>query len=300
MATRAYTLVACARFQKVAAPQSLRLRDNRIQPAPRAPDNEGAMPAPLMIAAAAAFGTLIGSFLNVCIYRLPRGESLVHPPSHCPGCGARVRPRDNVPILAYALLRGRCRDCGVRISPRYMTVEAVTGLLAGLCAWRFGPTWTALAAFVFLSILLVVVVTDFEFYIIPNEMTAAGFVLGLASIPVLPVTWLDAASGCVLGVGLLGGLAFGYHKLTGRDGMGGGDVKLAAVLGVVLGATGMLLSLFIASLLGTLCGLAILLATRRSLRTPLPFGVFLAPVAGVILLIGPQHIMARLYGGIAG
>jgi leader peptidase (prepilin peptidase)/N-methyltransferase len=253
------------------------------------------MPGPI-VAAAAFLGTLIGSFLNVCIYRLPRGESLVRPPSHCPACMARVRPRDNVPIVSYCMLRGRCRDCGERISPRYAAVEAVTGALAAICAWRFGPSWTAVAAFAFLAILLVVVVTDYQFYVIPNEMTGAGLLLGIASVPVLPVTWQDAALGLLLGVGVLGGLAFGYYKITGRDGMGGGDVKLAAVLGVVLGASGVMLSLFIASLIGTLVALAVLLATRRSLRTPIPFGVFLAPAAGAVLLVGPSTILARLTG----
>ncbi len=253
------------------------------------------MPGPI-VAAAAVFGVIVGSFLNVCIHRLPRGESLVNPPSHCPACNARVRPWDNVPILSYCILRGRCRDCGVRITPRYALVEALTGVLAAISVTRFDVTWTALAAFAFLAIMLVVVFTDFQFYIIPNEMTGAGFLLGLASVPVLPVTWIDAIAGCVLGAGLLGGLAFGYYKITGRDGMGGGDVKLAAVLGVVLGAAGVLLSLFLASLIGTLCGLAILLATRRSLRTPLPFGCFLAPAACVVLLVGPHAILTRLYG----
>ncbi len=248
---------------------------------------------PSLGAAAFALGSVVGSFLNVCIYRLPRGESVVAPRSRCPWCAAPIRAYDNVPLVSWLLLGGRCRACRAPISARYPLIEALAGGLAVLAAARFGASLAAVAAFCFLAVLVVVLMTDLEFQIIPNEMTAAGLALGLLAVPVLPVTLRDSLIGAALGVGLLGGLAVGYRALTGRDGMGGGDVKLAAVLGSVLGWSGLLVTLFLASLVGTFAGVAILLATRRSLRTPLPFGVFLAPAAAAVLLIGPARILLR-------
>ena len=249
------------------------------------------------LTAAFTLGAIVGSFLNVCIYRLPRGESVIAPRSRCTQCGMSLRARDNVPIIAWLALKGRCRTCGTHVSARYPLVETLSGTLAVIAVMKFGPTWTAAAAYVFAALLMVVVFTDLDFQIIPDEINAAAFIAGAASIGVLPVTLWDAIAGAAIGVGILGGLAYGYHKLTGREGMGGGDVKLAAVLGIVLGASGLVVTLFLASLAGTLVGLAMLTAQRKSLRTPLPFGCFLAPAAVIVLLLGPDTFTHAILRG---
>jgi leader peptidase (prepilin peptidase)/N-methyltransferase len=241
-----------------------------------------------------ALGAIVGSFLNVCIHRLPRDESIVRPNSRCPVCGLALRARDNIPLISWIVLRGRCATCAAPISARYPLVEAVSGSLALTAAARFGVSLGALAAFGFSALMLVVVFTDLDFQIIPNEVTAAGVVVGLASVGAFPISLSDSLAGAALGLALLGGIALGYRMLTGRDGMGGGDVKLAAAMGAMLGSGGLLLTLFLASLAGTLIGLSVLLASRRSLRTPLPFGVFLAPAATIVLMIGPDVALRSL------
>lgn len=250
---------------------------------------------PLLWAAAFVFGTLIGSFLNVCIYRLPREESVVDPPSHCPACDTRIRWYDNLPVLAWILLRGRCRDCHTAFSIRYPLIEAVTGALGVLAVWRFGATPEAVLAFGFCCVMLVVVFTDYDAQIIPDEMVIAGVVLGLLSTLVYVSTWTRALSGAAVGFGVLWAIREGYYRLTGRDGMGFGDCTLALAMGCMLGATGVMVSFFLASLVGTILGLAILMARRQSLRTELPFGVFLAPAAALVLFIGPDAVLRPLH-----
>jgi leader peptidase (prepilin peptidase)/N-methyltransferase len=234
-----------------------------------------------------AFGALLGSFLNACIYRIPRGISIVHPPSACPRCGARIRPRDNVPVLGWLWLRGRCRDCREPISPRYPAVEALTAVVFGFLALRYGWTPELVPALVFAGAMIFVTWIDYDARIIPDAITLPGIALGLLASAVTPVTWVSAAAGAALGFLLLLGIAEGYRKLTGIDGMGGGDIKLAAMLGAFLGWPGLLLTLFLASLGGTLVGGAVMLLGKGGRRTALPFGTFLAPAALVVYVWGP-------------
>lgn len=246
------------------------------------------------LALGAMFGGVLGSFLNVCIYRIPRDLSVVFPPSSCPHCGTRIAPYDNVPVLAWLWLRGRCRSCREPISWRYPAVEAFTAVLFAYLVWRFGLTWELLPALVFTAAMVVVTLVDFDAYIIPDAITLPGIAIGLASTFVTPVTLLDGVLGALEGYAFLFGLAWVYKRTKGIEGMGEGDFKLAAMLGAFLGWAGVLLVIFLASFAGTLAGLALMLAGRGEWRTKLPFGAFLAPVGVVVYLWGPVMIQAWL------
>jgi leader peptidase (prepilin peptidase)/N-methyltransferase len=236
-------------------------------------------------------GAVVGSFLNVCIHRLPAGESVVHPPSHCPGCGARIRSRDNIPLLSYVLLRGRCRSCGAPISVRYPVVEALSGVLLVLLLYRFelSPKLGVYAAFV--AALIVVSFIDLDHQIIPDVISLPGIVVGLiASALGQGPPLLDSALGALVGGGILYAVAVGYHAFTGREGMGGGDIKLLAMIGAFLGWRGVLLSLIIGSFTGAVVGISLILARRQDSRVPIPFGPFLALGAVCALAFGDRLI----------
>ena len=236
-------------------------------------------------------GAVIGSFLNVCIHRLPAGESVVYPPSHCPGCGVRIRSRDNIPLLSYVLLRGRCRSCGAAISVRYPAVEALSGALLVLLLYRFGlsPALGVYAAFV--AALIVVSFIDLDHQIIPDVISLPGIVVGLvASALGQGPPLLDSLLGALIGGGMLYAVAVGYHAFTGREGMGGGDIKLLAMIGAFLGWRGVLLSLIIGSFTGAVVGISLILARRTDSRVPIPFGPFLALGALCALAFGDRLI----------
>lgn len=254
---------------------------------------------------ALAFGLLIGSFLNVCIYRLPRDLSVVRPRSHCPHCGRTVAWYDNVPILSYLLLRGRCRHCGVSISARYPLVEALTGALFLVMVVRFGPTGEALKWCVFAAIMVALFFTDWEERILPDEFTLGGTLAGLGFAWLLPLprllSWLvlpadgdprwsslvDAALAALIPAGALWALGEVYYRVRGREGLGLGDVKLVACLGTFLGLSGVVGALLVGSLAGSVLGLAFLLVKRQDARTyELPFGSFLAAAGVVAALAG--------------
>lgn len=222
-------------------------------------------------------GSVVGSFLNVCIARLPRGESIVHPPSHCPRCGSRIQPWDNIPILSFLWLRGRCRACGEPISWQYPLVEALTGVLFAANFWAFGASaWTAVAC-VFCAALVVVSFIDLEHQIIPDVVSLPGIAVGLLFAL---LGWgpplLDRAVGTVLGGGILWGVAEFYERVRAREGMGGGDIKLLAMIGAFLGWKAVLTTLLFASLSGSLAGGLRLLADPSTGSKPIPFGPFLA------------------------
>jgi leader peptidase (prepilin peptidase)/N-methyltransferase len=275
------------------------------------------------VVVACALGSLVGSFLNVVIHRLPRGESIVHPRSRCPGCGHAIRPWHNVPILGWLALRGRCRDCGVRISVRYPLVELATALLFAAVALRFGPSPSALLWMGFGAALLAAGAIDFDHRIIPDEISVGGLVAGLTLAPLLRVfegtpaaaAWAHAVSGALLGGGLLWMVGFAHARLcavggrrfdhwpgdaedfprpasldywTWFPGMGFGDVKLLAMIGAFLGPVGVIQTLVAASLVGLVFGLGAALA-RRSIASPFGFGPMLAAGALLALLlpIGP-------------
>jgi len=244
-------------------------------------------------------GSIVGSFLNVCIWRLPRGESVVRPSSKCPGCQTPIKPRDNIPLLSYLLLRGKCRACGEPISPKYPAVEAANGLLYVLLYYKFGLSGETFFYFAFASALLVIALIDFEHQIIPDEITLPGTALGLvAGWLFLPDPFLRAS---ILGFksSIIGALVgFGLYYLVAvasRGGMGGGDIKMMAMVGAILGWKGVLFTTFAGSLAGSLLGIYLMVFRGKGRKSKIPFGPFLALGALVALVFG-QEILAWYLG----
>lgn len=248
-----------------------------------------------LLAATAAVGAVLGSFFNVCVYRIPRGLSVVNPPSACPHCDQRIAPYDNVPVLGWLFLRGKCRSCRAPISPRYPAVEALTAAVFALVAWRIGLSWELLPALYFAGAMIVVTLIDFDARIIPDSITFSGVILGIASSFLTPVTLWQSLIGAAAGFLLLLAIAWGYQKMTGVEGMGGGDIKFAAMLGAFLGWPGLFLTIFLASLAGSLVGGLVMLIGKGGRKTALPFGTFLAPAALFVYLWGADIL--RWYGG---
>lgn len=235
---------------------------------------------------AVLLGLVIGSFLNVLVHRLPRGRSFVWPRSRCPWCGGAIAARDNLPLLSYLLLRGRCRHCSAPISARYPLVEAATAGLFLACAERFGATAQAAAAAVLCAFLIALAATDFEQLLLPDGLTFPGMAAGLALQPWLPATAVDAVIGMLAGAGVLFLIAEAWLWLRSEEGMGLGDAKLMAMVGAFLGWQGALLALFFGVLSGAIVGVALLVAGRRGWRSRLPFGSFLALGALAALFTG--------------
>lgn len=234
-----------------------------------------------------ALGLCLGSFLNVAIHRMPRGLSLLRPASRCPLCGHSIRPWHNVPLLGWMALRGRCADCGAPIPVRYPLVELAGGLLALPAAFAFpAPAHSVAALWLFLALLAVFFI-DLEHRIIPDEISLGGTILGLSLSP-LTIGLAPAALGAACGAGALLLIRWGYRITRGRDGMGLGDVKLAAMLGAFLGVPGLGLTVLFASILGSAWGGTLVLLRRGSGGTALPFGSFLAPAGAVVLIWGPR------------
>jgi leader peptidase (prepilin peptidase)/N-methyltransferase len=245
----------------------------------------------MLLVAAFVLGAMIGSFLNVCIHRLPLRQSIVFPASHCPHCQQAIAPYDNIPILSYAILGGRCRRCGAGISARYPFVELLTGLAAVGAVYAMGLTAHALLAFAFLSALIVISFIDLDYQIIPDAISLPGIAVGFAAALLLgSPDWMASLIGILLGGGLLWAVAEGYHRLTGREGMGGGDIKLLAMIGAFLGWQAVPVTLMIGSLAGTVIGVALMAFQRGDRQTAIPFGPFLAIGAVCALFWGEQLI----------
>lgn len=243
------------------------------------------------------FGLCIGSFLNVCIYRLPLGQSVASPPSSCPNCNTRIRWYDNIPVISYLMLKGRCRGCQAPISIRYPMVELLTGLAALAVAMRFGLTLSSLIYFFFIAALLVITFIDIDHRIIPDIISIPGIPMGFIASFFLPdLQWTASALGILLGGGLLLCIAWGYRMLTGKDGMGGGDIKLLAMIGAFMGWQGVLFTIMSASFLGTAVGLALMIRAGKGMKLAIPFGPFLALGAICYLFFGPAIINWYLYG----
>lgn len=233
--------------------------------------------------AALILGLLIGSFLNVCIHRLPNDESIRFPGSRCPACRHPVRWWDNIPLLSFMVLRGRCRDCGTAISLRYPLVEFLNGAGYVLLVWRFGLNAPTLIYALLFSALLVVTFIDLDHQIIPDRITLPGMVVGvMASTLVLPLGFLNSIFGL-----LLGGVLFYGVAAASRGGMGGGDIKLIAMIGAFLGWQQTLLTIFIGALSGSVIGLFLMVAMGKNRKYPVPFGPFLSLGALVSLFMGP-------------
>ncbi|MEK7236927.1 MAG: prepilin peptidase [Nitrospirota bacterium] len=244
-------------------------------------------------------GALIGSFLNVCIFRLPRGESIVWPGSHCPVCAHPIEFYDNIPLLSYLWLGGRCRACRAPISIRYPLVEASNALGYLAILGSFGPDWTAALYALLFSALVVVTGTDLTHKMIPNVITIPGMVIGLlGAVTVLPVSVINSVLGIAIGGGILWLLAWLSPYLFGKEGMGGGDIKLLAMIGAFLGWKPALLTIMIGSLTGSVIGIS-LIALRMIKRDDyIPFGPFL--VLGALLSMFFAQPLLDWYQGLFG
>ena len=234
-----------------------------------------------------ALGLIVGSFANVCIHRLPLRQSVVTPRSRCPHCGAAISAWDNVPLLSYALLRGRCRFCRAPISIRYPLVEAANGLLyLGLALW-YGPTLRTLVLMAFVTAMLVLSLIDLDHRILPNVVTLPGIAAGLAaSVLPGPPDPLSAAIGAAGGYLAFWAVAEAYRRTRGVEGLGQGDWKMAAMIGAFLGWDQMLLTVLIASVAGTLVGLALIAFWGGSGKSKIPLGTFLGLAAIVVSFVG--------------
>jgi leader peptidase (prepilin peptidase) / N-methyltransferase len=245
----------------------------------------------LLDAYAALVGLVVGSYLNVVIHRLPRDESTVLPRSRCPRCGAQLRARDNLPLVSFLLLGGRCRECKAPISWRYPLIEAATATLFVGALETFGLAWQALVAIVFGCMLIALAGIDFEHFLLPDVITLPGLAAGLLiSVRADWIDWRQALLGAALGGGGLWLLARVWVLLRHEEGMGLGDVKMLAMVGAFLGWQGVLVTVFLGSLAGAIVGLALIAAGRLDLGSRLPFGVFLAGGAMVALFAGPTLI----------
>jgi leader peptidase (prepilin peptidase) / N-methyltransferase len=254
------------------------------------------------------FGLLVGSFLNVCILRIPAGKSIVLPASSCTKCGRAIAPYDNIPVLSWLILRGKCRNCKTKISPMYPAVELVTGLLFVACYFAFGLTVDALKWAIFSALLVVLMVTDLRERILPDVVNFFGVGVGLLFSfftrptdgtalwianrwfdfpPPQPVlSFADAVLGAAVGSGLLWLVAEGYFRLRGREGMGLGDVKMMAAVGVFLGLKRTLMTILAGSLLGSVIGILLISLSKKDRNYELPFGTFLGAGALLVLFFG--------------
>ncbi len=237
------------------------------------------------------FGSMLGSFLNVVICRVPEGRSVVFPPSHCPVCGAHIRFYDNIPILSYLFLRGKCRDCAQRISSRYPFIELTTACLSTAIYFKFGPT-PAYGVFVLLCAALVVVFwIDLDHMIIPDVISLNGIPVGLVCsiVGLIPeMDWVASITGFLLGGAILYVPAIVYEKLRGVEGLGGGDIKLLAMMGTFIGPYGVVFVLAVSSLLGSIVGLCGMMLRAASSTTHIPFGPFLTASAVAYIFAGPR------------
>ncbi len=283
--------------------------------------------ATVLIVLSIVLGLLVGSFLNVVIYRVPvmlqrewrqqccefleldekkfskddstakhKVFNLVKPDSHCPQCNAPVRAWQNIPILSYALLRGRCAGCRKSISVRYPIIELVTGLLSGLVAWQFGATWLTLAVLVLTWGLIALTMIDFDHQLLPDNITIPLLWLGLlvnTLVPDAKVETTDAVLGAIIGYLSLWSLYWIFKLLTGKEGMGYGDFKLLAALGAWMGWQSLLLIVILSSLVGAIVGISLLLFLGRDRNIPIPFGPYLAGAGFITLLWGDS--LTRLY-----
>jgi len=249
------------------------------------------------------FGACVGSFLNVCIYRIPREESVVAPRSHCPSCGKMIKWYHNVPILSYLLLRGRCRYCGERITPRYFIVEALVGTLFMLVWFEYGFSVLTPVYWMVVSGLVLGTFVDFEHMIIPDRVTIGGIIAGLILSPIIPqlhgkVTWLggliESVKGLVAGAGILWGVGILGKMVFKKDAMGFGDVKLLGGLGALLGWGAVLFIIMVSSIMGSLVGIGLIAAKKGEWQSRVPYGPYIAAAALIWILGGHRWWMENV------
>ena len=236
-------------------------------------------------------GVVIGSFLNVCIYRIPAGESIVSPGSRCPHCGTPILWYQNIPIFSWLVLGGKCASCKGSISIRYPMVEALTGVLFALVFYRFGIQWATPVYWLFCAALVAITFIDLDHQIIPDVISLPGIPIGFLCSFALPwISWTDSLFGILLGGGSLFAVAAGYELLTKKEGMGGGDIKLLGMMGAFLGWQAVLPVIFLSSLIGSLVGVPLMLIKKADGKLAIPFGPFLALGALIYLFWGPELI----------
>lgn len=246
---------------------------------------------------ALTLGLCVGSFLNVLIYRLPLEKSVIRPASACPNCGIPIRGYDNIPVLSYLLLRGKCRRCQSRISLRYPLLELVTGLLSLAIFFRYGVSWACLFYFMFVAALIAIIFIDFDHQIIPDVITYPGIAVGFISSLLLPnITYRDSLIGIIMGGGILYLIALGYLALAKREGMGGGDIKLLAMIGAFLGWQALPFTILSSAFLGSVVGIIAMLKTGKDTRMAIPFGPFLS--IGAILYLFWGKAVTQWYLGL--
>jgi leader peptidase (prepilin peptidase) / N-methyltransferase len=260
------------------------------------------IPLGAVVVVAVLFGLVVGSFLNVVVWRVPRGESVVRPPSHCPGCDHEVRPRDNVPLVSWLLLHGKCRDCRTPISARYPLVEGLTGALFGVVAWRIGLHWQLPAFLYLVAVGVALSFIDLDTRRLPNALTLPSYVVGAVLLSAAAL--LEHEPGRLLKAGI--GMAALYSvyfilMVVKPGGMGFGDVKLAGLLGMYLGFLGwgpLVVGAFVAFLLGGVGGVGLMLAGRVGRKAKIPFGPYMVAGAVVAVLVGHElaHAYARAIG----
>jgi leader peptidase (prepilin peptidase) / N-methyltransferase len=237
------------------------------------------------------FGLCIGSFLNVCIYRIPESKSIVSPGSMCPGCGFPIKFYDNIPLISFVILQGKCRNCNALISMRYPMVELLTGFFAVSVFLKFGPGMEAPVYFLFIATLLVITFIDIDHRIIPDLISLPGIILFfIASLTIPTISIRDSVIGILAGGGILFIIAELYLRITGKEGMGGGDVKLLAMIGALIGWKGVLFTIFASSLIGTIIGIILMLVQGKNLKLAVPFGPFLSIGAVVYVFFGNEFI----------
>ncbi len=240
-------------------------------------------------------GLAVGSFLNVCIYRLPLGQSLAFPASHCTACHRKLNWFENVPVLAWLALRGRCRTCHSRISIAYPLVELFTGMMFAWAAWHYGPGWLLISRLLFGCMLIVLFFIDLRHRILPNPITVGGTVVGFLLSFLAPPGWLSSLIGLVIGALIPYALAEAYLRLRKVEGLGMGDVKMLALIGAFLGWQLVLLTLALASILGSLVGVGLILTRRGDMKYALPFGAFLA-IAAMLAAAAGEPVVAWYMG----
>lgn len=242
----------------------------------------------LFSALAAVFGALVGSFLNVCIYRLPVDKSIVFPPSACESCTRELSWYENLPIVSWLALGARCRTCKTPLSFRHPLIEALTALMFGAAAWYYGPSWLLVSRLVFGCALIVLFAIDLDHHLLPNVITLPGIVVGLAFSLVTEPGWLASLIGAVVGGGSLWLIAEVYYRVRHEEGLGMGDVKMLAMIGAFIGWPLMLVTLMMASFAGAFVGLLVIALRKGDMKYALPFGTFLALGAVLATTIGPR------------